>query len=246
MDKKKYNIIYIDIPKEKIFAYEDDVSGSFHGLEGYDFLETVLLMLNSLLEDDIYTKSSFIESVILDFDENRITVKRQTKMAPTEDVYNIDYLSMRFHEYAEENSEINEDEEIEKIYQIIRYKNETSQHLLESFFLKKKTLNRLYFNLGRIGEDLKQKLKAVGRQKEFTNFEELVDAMNIKEIIEMYACITEDNIEDFIRANTYEAANAIQLIDMIINQLSDVITMMQIKIELLDEEANQDSTNLLS
>ena len=246
MDKKKYNIIYIDIPKEKIFAYEDDVSGSFHGLEGYDFLETVLLMLNSLLEDDIYTKSSFIESVILDFDENRITVKRQTKMAPTEDVYNIDHLSMRFHEYAEENEEINEDEEIEKIYQIIRYKNEASQHLLESFFLKKKTLNRLYFNLGRIGEDLKQKLKAVGRQKEFANFEELVDAMNIKEIIEMYSCITEDNIDDFIRTNTYEAANAIQLIDMIINQLSDVITMAQMHIELLNEETKSDTDGLPS
>ena len=210
MDKKKYNIIYIDIPKEKIFAYEDDVSGSFHGLEGYDFLETVLLMLNSLLEDDIYTKSSFIESVILDFDENRITVKRQTKMAPTEDVYNIDNLSMRFHEYAEENSEINEDEEIEKIYQIIRYKNETSQHLLDNFFLKKKTLNRLYFNLGRIEEDLKLKLN------------------------------------DFIRANTYEAANAIQLIDMIINQLSDVITMAQMHIELLNEETKSDTDGLPS
>ena len=246
MDKKKYNIIYIDIPKEKIIAYEDDVSGSFHGLEGYDFLETVLLMLNFLLREDRYTKNSFIESVILDFYNNKITVKRQTKMAPTEDVYNIDNLSMRFHEYAEENEEINEDEEIEKIYQIIRYKNEASQHLLDNFFIKKKTLNRLYLNLGRAKEELKMKMKAFGQQKEYNDFEELTDAMNIKEIIEMYAYITEDNIEDFIRTNAYEAANAIQLIDMIINQLSDVIGMIQIKMEMLDEEANQDSTSLLS
>ena len=93
---------------------------------------------------------------------------------------------------------------------------------------------------------MKQKLKAVGRQKEFANFEELVDAMNIKEIIEMYSCITEDNIDDFIRTNTYEAANAIQLIDMIINQLSDVITMAQMHIELLNEETKSDTDGLPS
>lgn len=246
MDKNKHNIIYIDIPEEKIIAYGNEASGTFHGLEGYDFLETVLLMLNYLLEDDIYTKDSFIDSVVLDFDKNKIIVKRQTKLAPIEEVHDIDNLSIRFLEYADDNEEINEDEEIEKIYQIIRYKNNDSQKLLDNFFLKKKTLNRLYFNLGRAKEELKLKMKAVGQQKEYNNFEELINAMNIKETIEMYSCVTEDNIEDFIRANAYEAANAIQLIDMIINQLSDVITMMQIKIELLDEETNQDNASFPS
>lgn len=245
MDKKRH-IIYLNVPEEKLVVLGEYSFGASQSLEGYDFLETTLIMLNSILGDEIYTKTSFIESVILDFDENKMTVKRQTKLSPVEDVHVFDDLSERYIEYTNRKKEVNEDEEIEKIYQIIRYKNDASQKLLDNFFLKKKSLFYLYDKFEKVADELKIRLKSCGLESDYNNFIEIVEAMNIKETIELYSDINEDNIDSFIETSTYDVANAIQLIDMIIKQVTEIITLAEIKIKLLDAETNKDIRNLPS
>lgn len=196
-------------------------------------------MLNYFVREDIYTKSSFIESVILDFDDNKIVVKRQTDMSPVEDNHIIDNFEDKFSEYSRKKKDINEDEEIDKIYQILKYKNEESQRMIDNFFLKKKSLFMLYDKLKNAEKNLKIRYRSLGLEKEYKELDEMIKEFNIEEILEIYTDITEDNIDEYLEEGTYNVANAFQFLDMVNSRLSEIASLVMVKTMMIDRELEE-------
>lgn len=238
MNKKK-NCAYIDIQQESIIVSGDLPFAGFGSLDGYSFLETTLKMLNYFVGEDIYTKSSFIESVILDFDDNKIVVKRQTDMSPVEDEHIIDNFEDKLSEYSRKKKDINEDEEIDKIYQILKYKNEESQRMIDNFFLKKKSLFMLYDKLKNAEKNLKIRYRSLGLEKEYRELDEMIKEFNIEEILEIYTDITEDNIDEYLEEGTYDVANAFQFLDMVNSRLSEMASLVMVKTMMIDRELEE-------
>lgn len=196
-------------------------------------------MLNYFVREDIYTKSSFIESVILDFDDNKIVVKRQTDMSPVEDEHIIDNFEDKLSEYSRKKKDINEDEEIDKIYQILKYKNEESQRMIDNFFLKKKRLFMLYDKLKNAEKNLKIRYRSLGLEKEYRELDEMIKEFNIEEILEIYTDITEDNIDEYLEEGTYDVANAFQFLDMVNSRLSEIASLVMVKTMMIDRELEE-------
>ena len=135
--------------------------------------------------------------------------------------------------------DINEDEEIDKIYQILKYKNEESQRMIDNFFLKKKSLFMLYDKLKNAEKNLKIRYRSLGLEKEYRELDEMIKEFNIEEILEIYTDITEDNIDEYLEEGTYDVANAFQFLDMVNSRLSETASLVMVKTMMIDRELEE-------
>lgn len=229
MDKlKNKNIIFIDVLKQMFVVNGDDEPiGAVNSVKTSDFKEITIKMLNHLISHNEYTLNDFLEKIIIDFDDNQIIVYMQGKLTPEKRVYSIENLNQKYYEYVYQKKSA--EEEIEEIYNIIRYDNEEAKERVNLFFERKSIYLSSLDKIESLISEIKSYHLLIGNQNNIDEINMMLNDICRDEIVEMLDMVTENNINEFISESAYEIANLFQFLDMELRKLSKIILFLNIE-----------------